>query len=199
VETLAVSMSVPSNIGPITLTNGEAVTATLDYQIVVMDDEMNLDMSAVKLNGLPAGTPILGSVTLGPNASTTINLTAEFVQYDPLHWYTILVQYDADGDGSMDDPLASAGFRNVIPSTDCVCDCHADPVCDAATDVLDVVSTINVAFRGNPAEIDPNAACPWQETDVDCTGFTDVIDVVKTVNVSFRGANAATEFCDPCP
>lgn len=82
----------------------------------------------------------------------------------------------------------------------CACDCHGNPVCDAAIcDVLDVVSAVTVAFRNGAAIPDPNASCPYETTDVDCSTFTDVIDVVKIVNVAFRNANAATEFCSPCP
>ena len=79
----------------------------------------------------------------------------------------------------------------------CVCVCHADPACDAVkSDILDVVNTINVAFRGTAGTV--SGACPYQDTDVDCTTATDILDVVKVVNVAFRGANPATEFCDPC-
>ena len=83
----------------------------------------------------------------------------------------------------------------------CTCDCHGDPGggCDGVQDILDVVQTVNVAFRGAAAILDPNAACPYEATDTNCSLSTDVIDVVKMVNVAFRGANAATEFCDPCP
>jgi hypothetical protein len=83
----------------------------------------------------------------------------------------------------------------------CACDCHGDPGgnCDGVTTVLDVVSSVNVAFR-NFADIpDPNGACPYVTTDVNCDNFTTVIDVVKFVNVAFRNANPLTEFCDPCP
>jgi hypothetical protein len=85
----------------------------------------------------------------------------------------------------------------------CVCDCHGDPApigaCDGVQDILDVVQTVNVAFRGAAAILDPNAACPYETTDTNCSLSTDVIDVVKVVNVAFRGANAATEFCNSCP
>ncbi len=92
---------------------------------------------------------------------------------------------DADGLGDVCDP--------------CVCLCHGDPACDSAATVLDVVNTINVAFRNIAATPDPGQPCLRDPTDVDCSGSTDVIDVVKSVNVAFRNANAATEFCVPCP
>lgn len=80
----------------------------------------------------------------------------------------------------------------------CSCLCYADPECDAVrSDILDVVSTINVAFRGEAATVDQG--CLLERSDVDCSSATDVLDVVKTVNVAFRGASASTEFCNPCP
>lgn len=79
----------------------------------------------------------------------------------------------------------------------CDCSCHADPVCDGFTNVQDVVSTVNEAFRGAASTMDP--ACPHVgRTDVDCSGFVDIVDVVLTVNVAFRGADSELNFCDPC-
>ncbi|HUU46786.1 MAG TPA: hypothetical protein VM118_13735, partial [Acidobacteriota bacterium] len=67
----------------------------------------------------------------------------------------------------------------------CKCACHADPQCDGVTNVLDVVQTVNVAFRGGSPVFDDD--CPYERTDVDCSGYTNVLDVVKIVNVAFRG------------
>ncbi|MBI3872687.1 MAG: hypothetical protein HY304_06395, partial [candidate division Zixibacteria bacterium] len=90
--------------------------------------------------------------------------------------------------------LARVGGVDPCP---CACPCHADPRCDSVvSDVLDVTNTVNVAFRGSPAMIDPG--CPRDRTDVDCTGATDVLDVTRVVDVAFRGADAAVKYCDPC-
>ncbi len=98
---------------------------------------------------------------------------------------------DDDCDGTIDEFCA------------CACDCHADPAsapaCDGVTNILDVVACINAAFRGFSPIPDPNASCPYETTDANCSGATDILDVVTIVNVAFRGANAATEFCNPCP
>ena len=40
----------------------------------------------------------------------------------------------------------------------CHCPCHADPQCDGVTNVLDVVHSVNVAFRSSPPVFDGN--CP---------------------------------------
>jgi len=98
------------------------------------------------------------------------------------------------------DGNADTEYVEVTVLDGCGCTCHADPAnCDGVQDITDVVQTINVAFRGVAAILDPNAACPYETTDTNCSTATDVIDVVKMVNVAFRGANPATEFCNPCP
>lgn len=115
---------------------------------------------------------------------------------------------DSDGDGVIDiddnclltpNPdqadYNGDGFGDLC---DCDCSCHADPECDAATNVFDIVNAVNVGFRNEPDLPDPNPTCPRNTTDVDCDGDTDVLDVVHFVNVAFREADAAVEFCDPC-
>jgi hypothetical protein len=81
----------------------------------------------------------------------------------------------------------------------CSCPCFTNPAqClgNSALGILDVVSTIDVAFRG-VAETQ-TAACPYYNTDVDCTGSTDVIDVIKSIDVAFRGADPVSTYCEPC-
>jgi plastocyanin len=82
------------------------------------------------------------------------------------------------------------------PPPPCVCSNHADPNPDGVTNVLDVVKTVNVGFRGAPPVFDDD--CPFERTDANCSGFTNVLDVVKMVNVAFRGADPAVQFCVPC-
>lgn len=76
------------------------------------------------------------------------------------------------------------------------CPCWADPQCDGVrSNVQDVVGTINVAFRGTAAVIDPG--CPLQRTDVNADSITNVGDVVRVVNVAFRGASVASQYVFP--
>lgn len=100
---------------------------------------------------------------------------------------------------SINDGCATATQCCFLVTETCQCECHADPQCDAATDILDVILTVNRAFRGASAI----PFCPGQtlvdgRTDVDCTGGTDVVDVVKMIDVAFRGADPVTRFCEPC-
>ena len=88
------------------------------------------------------------------------------------------------------------GVINVLAPAVCTCANHADPNPDGVTNVIDVVQTVNVGFRGATPVFDPD--CPFERTDVDCSGFTNVIDVVRVVNVAFRGSEPATQFCPPC-
>ena len=131
-------------------------------------------------------------ILLDPSTpSTTFLVTGK----TPGTYYYTLVSTDVHGQQSGVTPPHVVTVDYVV----CDCSCHADPLCDGNTDVLDVVKTVGVAFRGDPATSDSN--CPHQpagRTDVDCSGATDVLDVVKMVGVAFRGESAATIFCDPC-
>jgi hypothetical protein len=131
-------------------------------------------------------------VVLDPS---TPSITFPVTGKTPGTYYYTLVSTDVHGQQSGVTPPHVVTVNYVV----CDCNCHADPLCDGNTDVLDVVGTVGVAFRGDLATSDSN--CPHQpagRTDVDCSGATDVLDVVKMVGVAFRGESAATNFCDPC-
>lgn len=115
---------------------------------------------------------------------------------------------DSDGIGDLCDNCPTTpnpeqvdvDSNGIGDACQCGCHCHGDPACDSViNDIVDVVQTIGVAFRGNPALIDPNSFCPYERTDVNCTGTTDIVDVVEVVGVAFRGGIAEVEYCNPCP
>ena len=87
------------------------------------------------------------------------------------------------------------GIVTIIAGS-CACPCHTDPQCDGFSNVLDVVQTVNVAFRGAAPVFDPD--CLFEQTDMDCSGFSNVLDVVRIVNVAFRGNSPESQFCDGC-
>jgi hypothetical protein len=152
------------------------------------------------------------AVTIEPCAFTFADQDADHV-YDSCDNCVSVAnndQADPDGDligsacdncpGVANPGQEDANHNGIGDACECACDCPADPAnCDHVQNVLDVVQTINVAFRGQAAIPDPNVRCPFQTTDVDCSQDTGVLDVVRVINVAFRGANMTTEFCDPCP
>ncbi|HWO56071.1 MAG TPA: hypothetical protein VNN55_00740 [bacterium] len=98
---------------------------------------------------------------------------------------------------TVDAGLALACSPDLCSGVQCACPCWADPECDMVrSDVLDVVATLNVAFRGAGAILDPG--CPVARSDVDANGVTDIVDAVKVVGVAFRGQMIAATYIDPC-
>lgn len=92
--------------------------------------------------------------------------------------------------------LVIPSFTKGVIELVCGCGCHADIVCDGITDLLDVVNTIDIIFRGEA--FTPESFCPFTQVDVNCDGAADIQDVVRVLEVAFRGGNAAELFCDPC-
>ena len=89
------------------------------------------------------------------------------------------------------------GATLTVDEPPCQCACHADPVCDGSSDVLDVVTMVNEAFRGGATTLDSDCT-HISRNDVDCDCSVTVTDVVRLIDVAFRGADPATKFCDSC-
>jgi hypothetical protein len=89
-------------------------------------------------------------------------------------------------------------FRPAIVLIGCNAECHGDPNCDGQCDLIDLVTTLSVAFKGAQPVIDPDPRCPTENTDVNCDMVTDVLDILRMVNVQYRSASVNTEFCAPC-
>jgi hypothetical protein len=111
------------------------------------------------------------------------------------------------GAGSMTPPTANGvaykfglGYEyNVLKTSydyECNCSCGADPACDGIWDVRDVVTVIDVAYRGLP--IIKSGNCTYADSDVNCDGEVNALDVVLMIDVVFRGSPADGIFCDPC-
>lgn len=89
-------------------------------------------------------------------------------------------------------------FRKGIVLIGCNSECHGDPNCDGECNIIDIITTVDVAFLGAPAKIDPDPRCPTEDTDVNCDMQTDVLDVIKMTNVLYRSRSMASEFCRAC-
>lgn len=91
-------------------------------------------------------------------------------------------------------------FEKGVITIACDCSCHADPECNGASDVIDVVLTINRAFRGagglEDAKCVTHSSVVDGRTDVDCSGTTDAADVVRLIDVAFNAQ--LLQECKPC-
>jgi hypothetical protein len=115
-----------------------------------------------------------------------------------------LAMADIDGDLDRDVFVGEEDggvnfYRN--GGTACHCPLHGDPNGDGETDILDVVTTINIAFRG---ALDPSdGCCPYvSRVDHNCDCQVDVLDVVWIVNAAFRGGPPPCNTCttgNHCP
>ncbi|MBI3871777.1 MAG: choice-of-anchor B family protein [candidate division Zixibacteria bacterium] len=169
-----------------------------EYQQMVFDDRAHgaavLQLTANAGGGSPPLPPGDGAIakiymTIPPNAITgqKVALSMPALGIHQLIASTLSISFV---------PSLRRGAATITGGTSCDCHCHADPVCDGQIDVLDVIQTVNVAFRAQAAAIDP--ACLRERTDVDCSGSTDVLDVARVIDVAFRAADPLTVFCDAC-
>jgi hypothetical protein len=84
----------------------------LGYDMVVLNNAGNIDTEFVSLNGQVPGTAVTGALDVPENGSTNLSASIEFVNYDPLGTYTLLLEEDA-GDGVL-TPVGAVSFLNSI-------------------------------------------------------------------------------------
>lgn len=87
-------------------------------------------------------------------------------------------------------------FTKGTISIGCFCRCHGDPDCNGYLDIVDVVRTVNTAFRGLASITDQD--CTHARTDVDANAMTNVLDVARMIDVVFGGESRDDVFVDPC-
>lgn len=137
----------------------------------------------------PGGTPSLKLTFNVTEVAGTFEIdTACITPNNHLAW----VSYPGNG-------RVYPSFTKGVITIGCACDCHADPVCDNVHDVLDLVTIIDVAYRGGDPVPDPNPQCPYVTTDVNCDDVTNVFDVGLMNLVVNYAADPDSTFCNPCP
>ena len=104
----------------------------------------------------------------------------------------------SESDECCDDNSIRPEFQRSIVLIGCDSECHGDPNCDGVCNIVDLVKSIGVAFKGASPVIDPDPRCPIENTDVNCDLVTNVLDIVKMINVQYRDAYIDREFCVPC-
>jgi hypothetical protein len=137
-----------------------------------------------------------------PTATFPDSLTLA-AQTDTLPWdddgYRLRVVFaDIDGDLLRDafvgEEDGGINFYRRQPES-CLCETHGDANGDGVPSVVDVVMTVNVAFRGGTDVADVECCPHTSRLDHTCDCVVSVLDVVVIVNAAFRGGPPP---CDPC-
>src|SRR5439155_18632690 len=105
--------TVPSN-GSATISfqvvEGNGVAKDFHYTIVNLpsdDDPLN---QSVRLNGLPPGEPVIGTLTLAPGGEGTVSVDVSYDPYMGIPLSEIILEADLDGDG-VPEPAAVIPIR----------------------------------------------------------------------------------------
>ena len=91
------------------VTNGGTTGGTFDYQVAAEPYESTPDANAVRLNGLPPGEPVIGTLTLAPDQTGQVSVHASFDQARVIPIHEIILEADLDGDG-VPEEACSFGF-----------------------------------------------------------------------------------------
>ena len=89
----------------------------LPWRVYLANEDGNPDATGgMRLNGLPPGEPVIGTLTVQPGDSYPhlIDVDVDFDQPDTYRKYHLVLEADTDGDGTY-EPIESVGIRASLP------------------------------------------------------------------------------------
>ncbi len=168
-----------------TVKNETDSLVAFDYTLRAEGNGEASDPTALALNGLPPGSPIVGSVMLPPWSEAVVSGDAVLTAYRPLDLESVLLEADVDGDGST-EPLGTVLIQPVSYP-----DCNANSIDDA----LDIQFGTSLDANGNgfPDECEVPLSDPagcYICGDANSSGSVSISDVVFLINYIFAGGAA---------
>jgi hypothetical protein len=165
------------------------IRAVSGCQCDTSDDEI-----VVSLNGLPAGTSIIDSVTVPLGDSVVITVNAELLEYKPFNFQNIVLLADWDKDGEL-EPAAATTIHPITFQ-----DCNSNDQDDS----LDIALGTSLDANGNgfPDECEAGAEeCPYCYTALgEATVTCDLDDSTITVSdIGSSGDNGIALDCGGAP
>ena len=112
------------------VTNTDTTPGTLSYQVVERLSDGDASNQVVRLNGLPPGEPVIGTLQVAPGATAPITVHVSFDEHQPFDFHDIVLEADTDGDGQV-EPLEVRGVQSVLPR-------RGDLNCDGAVNFRDI-------------------------------------------------------------
>jgi len=88
-----------------------ATPISLNYTLDPRPREGDGSATDIKLNGLPPGEPVIGTLDVAANDSGLVTVNVDLPSYAPFNSYEIVLEADTDGDGVAED-VASEGVMN---------------------------------------------------------------------------------------
>lgn len=168
-----------------TVKNETDAPATFDYSLRSEGGDHVSTPTSLALNGLPPGTPVIGSLTLPPWGEGDIVGDAILMSYRPMDLESILLEFDIDGDG------LSEALEPVLIQPSSFPDCNQNGV-DDSLDLLNGTS-VDVNSNGFPDDCEGAPSDPSQCYvcgDADASSQVTISDAVYLINYIFSGGPA---------
>jgi hypothetical protein len=85
----------------------------LHYQLAEESTDGDDSNHTVRLNGLPPGEPVIGTLSVAPGGVGNISFEALLMEFQPLNPHEIILSADLDGDGTLED-LTAMGIQSDV-------------------------------------------------------------------------------------
>jgi hypothetical protein len=83
--------------------NTDAVSHQMHYQLADVSSDGDPTNTVLRLNGLPPGEPVIGTLTLAPGDSAQVPVNVELDDFQLFTFHDVVLSADVDGDGVYDE------------------------------------------------------------------------------------------------
>lgn len=94
------------------LRNDTDVELAFPFRVSTYGPDMLPESSLISLDGLPAGQPVQGELSIPPNETAALTVEAAFTAAEPFAFFDVVLETDVDGDGVW-EPATSLGLVNI--------------------------------------------------------------------------------------
>jgi hypothetical protein len=164
------------------VTNNDDPDGTFNYVMDVMGPDMTPN-DAVRLNGLPPGVPVKGTLTLAPGETAKVPVDIAFQEHKPFVFYDMLVSdSDAPGEGVYNPVMNSLTLHSAPGPFEPVClaDIAPSPNGNGVVNVDDLLGVIN--GWGQCPAVPPPGTCPADISPPGGNGVVNVDDLLAVIN-----------------
>ncbi|MGE3167229.1 MAG: LamG-like jellyroll fold domain-containing protein, partial [Planctomycetota bacterium] len=128
------------------ITNTLPAPVSVAYR--VFPTAMNCNFRTIRLDGLPPGEPLMGTLTVAAGATENFDLIVEYVDLDPFRMQDIVIEADIDGDGLPDAASSVAIASTLEPVVAGPTLRRADCNVDGSLNIADAIFLLGYLFSG---------------------------------------------------
>lgn len=169
----------PLDVGVV---NNLPTPVTVQYRVFAT--AMNCNFRTIRLDALPAGEQLFGSLTIPGGGTSDFDVMVEYIDHDPFRMQDVVIEADVDGDGLPDAAAAITVGSTLNPVSPGPTLRRGDCNSDTTHNIADAIILLGYLFPAPGTQ--PTLSCP-DACDSNDDGQLNIADAIYLLGYFFGG------------